>query len=353
MLMIVVYHLRQAGNYTFETFSISQLEYYFLAPLGNVGNGLYILLSGYFLIESKKASADILNKAFKLYLQVWFYSVSLAIVICLIRGNWNLSAETLLRILFPVTGGGWWFVSTYLCLFLLHPILNRILRSLTKEQYQSLLLCLFALWFLVPFALHAIYQRCWANSFCLFVFYYALAGYIRIFGLNQHIRRNQWIGLGCMAWLLLFGISLVIFALGEKWTMGISMRFQFTTLHNPLLLFVVISIFMTFLEIRLPYIPWINTLVATTFGVYLIHAHGFASSFLWHTIFTPKAFQDSWLFLPYALAVGLLVFGVCSVIEMLRQRTVERLYIRALPPLSNFLAKQLNRITDTVCRIFF
>ena len=89
------------------------------------------------------------RRVLKIWGQALFYSITV-FLFGLSIGITNSSIKQILKTIFPITTGAWWFLTTYFVLFLLHPYLNRLLHSLNKRQYQELLLLIGIMWCIIP-----------------------------------------------------------------------------------------------------------------------------------------------------------------------------------------------------------
>lgn len=80
----------------------------------------------------------------------------------------------------------------------------------------------------------------------------------------------------------------------------------------------------------------INTISSATFGVYLIHDNPIMRSFLWHTLFKNATFSNNYFLIPYSLAVILIVFFGCTIIELFRIHLFEKYFIKFSNVISKF-----------------
>lgn len=149
MLMIVGCHFATHGGFQFNSqmVTIPRLWWNFLELGGNFGVDVFVLISGYFLIGSNKLHIKPI-KIIKLWGQIVFYSIALFVVsICLNRDSF--SVRGIINGIFPITFDQWWFASTYFVMYLIHPYLNRMLHSLSKKEYQKLLIMLLGIWSII------------------------------------------------------------------------------------------------------------------------------------------------------------------------------------------------------------
>ena len=91
------------------------------------GTNCFVIISGYFMIDSTFSW----KKVLKLCFQVWFYSYTLY-AINLIVNPATFSIRNLFKVATPILGRSWWFISTYLGLYILSPFINMLLKSISK-----------------------------------------------------------------------------------------------------------------------------------------------------------------------------------------------------------------------------
>ena len=177
MFCIVSCHFATHGKFEFDTNTVTVpiLWWYFLEMGGNFGVNVFVLVSGYFLITARGELFN-LRRILKFWGQVFFYSVSIYLMFRLL-GIGELTSKPVTDILFPITFRQWWFASTYFVLYLLHPFINRLLRNLSKEEFQRFLVLLMIIWCMIPTISRVSFQ---SNNLLWFVTLYCVAAYIRL-----------------------------------------------------------------------------------------------------------------------------------------------------------------------------
>ena len=119
-----------------------------LIMLGQVGVTLFVLISAFFLTNTRKSP---LPRVIRLWIQVFVYSFGCYIIY--IAGKacvGPLSAEQLplatprntVASIFPVTMGAYWFISAFIATMLLGPFLNVLANSLHKQSLLILIVIL-------------------------------------------------------------------------------------------------------------------------------------------------------------------------------------------------------------------
>lgn len=86
--------------------------------------------------------------------------------------------------------------------------------------------------------------------------------------------------------------------------------------------------FLVFKNLRLPYVKTINVIASTTFGVLCIHAASSAMrKFLWYdTIDVCGHYGQS----VYMVVAVMIVFAICSAIDLVRIKAIEKPFFRWL-----------------------
>lgn len=76
MILILAHHFSVHGGFNIlkTSFTINRLWIQFLQFGGKIGVNIFVIISGYFLITSKGIK---ISKVLKLWLQLFFYSVSI------------------------------------------------------------------------------------------------------------------------------------------------------------------------------------------------------------------------------------------------------------------------------------
>ena len=140
MIMIMFHHFAYHGNFewNFNEVTLPHLWYDFILMGGKVGVDIFVLISGYFLIENTEKLFQP-KKLLKFWGQVVFYSIMTYLLSVMLRLN-AFEIKQLIKVCLPITYPGWWFASTYFMLYLIHPFLNKLLHGLSKTEYQYLIL---------------------------------------------------------------------------------------------------------------------------------------------------------------------------------------------------------------------
>ena len=304
-----------------------------ISPGGATGVALFFMLTGYFLAGKQRASV------LKVCQQVIFYGLALSALFLIMMVIHKLfgvgyffpfspasKIRKLLRHVFvPVSAGNWWFVSAYVLLVLVAPRINQFLAKLNKAGFVRLLIVTWFFWYSCQLVLGGTYVPL-GRAF----FFYILGAYCRLFGHSEQEKPQvRHAALFALGWLLYAACSFCDYALKEISAKTLAMKAVENYVLQGLMDCISIplcawSLFAIFARMSVPPSRRINTVAATTFGVYLLHDSYITRQLIWNGILRVS---DAQFLSPYfpllALADTLAVFAVCSAIDGLRLRFVE------------------------------
>lgn len=324
MLLIVAHHYSVHGG--FETgqllaFRWQGLFVQFLAMFGRAACSIFMLISGFFLIERGRERHY--RRVVPLAAELFFYSVTILAAVCLFKLR-PVSLPDVIHALFPVIWGNWYVVA-YLMVYMLVPFLNPLLLALDKKKYQGLLLTVFILWSVIPTFTGMDWE--FSNLDYLLIMYLAGA-YIRLHVDGEVRYKNSWnllVSLGSAVLLLLSAAALNV--LGGYLNSEYIVK-NATYFHAPESVLAVVFAISTFLYFsRLKFSARaVNDLAGSMIGIYLIHDSNLLRGWLW-TELSPNAAHlgTVWVHAPVKI---LAVFAVCLAIDLLRRATVERVFLR-------------------------
>lgn len=350
MMLIVICHFATHGGFEFDSMRITvpRLWWGVIEMGGNLGVDIFVLISGYFLITDNSLEFN-LRKVLKFWGQVFFYSVGLFFVSFLI-GRGSLAPITVLKTLFPITSSSWWFASTYFVLYILHPYINKLLYNLNKRQFQGLVILFLIMWSVLPTFTTANYQL---NPLLEFIMYYSIAGYIRLYGLNPQFSSKTYFRCLGIFMLLTYASYVVFILLGTKYPLFSEKALYFYGRSSLPMLGMAICLFMAFATLRMGYHKWINKIASAAFGVYLLHDSNLLREYLWQDLFKNAMFQDSNTIIIYSIGAALLIYSVCTIVDLIRQSTFEKIYMKMVTKYADRIIHFCGIIINKISRIVF
>ena len=347
MLMIVMGHAFVHGKIAENSavFSVSYFASYTVLAFLYVHVNCFVLLSGYFLSQRNFSTAKVIG----LWVQVFFWSVSLFFLAHFLQGT-PIPLKELIKSLLPVTQQRYWFITTYLLMYFLLPMLNAAIHAMTRQQHQMILFLYMAV-FIV--AQNIVFWRNFTStspySPLFFCFLYLIGAYLRKYPIEKKV---PWffIYIGCSlvtcgSRFLITWITLPKFgnAYGETLFWGYC---SITNVIGSVALFMVFHNLKVDPNSRIAL--WSRWLSPLTLGVYLIHDHTDVRGYLWETL-SPNQFIGSGYLLVVVLIEAVMIFAVCICMEWIRQRVFNIVGINAAVKkignrMDNYLLNMTSRI---------
>ena len=335
MLMIIFWHIMVHGDVLDNAQGTLKIVLTFIQAIIYIHVNSFVLVTGYFQSDSRFK----FSKVIQLNNSIWFYKAGIALLLISL-GVITLEIVPLLKIVSPITHYDYWFMSTYLFLYLLSPILNIVINNISKNNYKKMLLLLIILFSILPFLTNQeIYGYSFTNSILHFVILYFIGGYFRKYKVDDsyYLKRFSLETKKLILLLIFFCCAFISFlitlasnsfiGLGSIANyIGISFSGMIRIYNNPILIFQSICYFLFFSLIKIKS-KWINIISSTTMGIYLIHDN----SYLRKEIYNFFGFENisySCTILIKMFICTIIIFVCCSLIELIRQKTFKFIYNR-------------------------
>lgn len=323
MMMVVMLHYLSKGNFlqplTGE-FGTNSYIAWFLEAFCIVAVNVYMLISGYFLVESTFK----LSRLAELICQVLFYSilVPLVMVILGVIPTSELGLYRLAQYVFPIHMEQYWFATAYVLMYVFAPFLALGAKAMGKKQLQIAIGLMLAFLSLpksiipVQLTLDSLgYDALW--FMCVFL----VAAYIRLHGIPFFDRPGKGIVCYVLGALGIFGWTMLLRLICLK--MGMLENFVQNAYHyNHILnLFTAVALFCGFIKWNMKGegMParFICKVAPYTFGVYLLHEH-VEIRWLWPAWCGADLGEAPVVMIIRALCCVLVVFGIGILVDMLR-----------------------------------
>lgn len=297
MLMIICHHAAMHGEYpATEPLAVNGYFVRLFSIGGKIGVNIFILISGYFMAESKFR----ITKALKTVAQAIFYSTALSLLF-LIIGRVEFSASWLLSALLPISSNVWWFLSVYFILYCLSPFLNVLIKNCGRKPLVILIAFLTVIQCLVPYV-----GTTYLSNVAWFITLYLIAAYVRLYP-NKIFDSNK-IALPIAAALLVAIALFKVFLNVDLWEMT-----------NIVCLTSSVAIFCAFKNFKIKNSKIINAVARTTFGIYLIHDYAPMRRLLWVDLLNcPMHYQTDY-YVPFVIVAVIVVFAACMAIDFVRE----------------------------------
>lgn len=297
--------------------SIKNIFLLLFGAWGKTGINCFVLITGYFMCTANiKAS-----KFLKLVMEIYFYNIVISFLL-LITGNSILSFRKIYEIFFPFNSIETNFVGCYLIFYLFIPYLNKLIKVMNEKEHRILLILLLMVYTIFPSIL---YSSVKFNYTTWFMVVYLLASYIRLYPKTWFQSKKIW-GIISFFSILLSVISIIIMFYLDR-----DRYFYVADCNKIFALTTSVGVFMFFKNLNIKNSVFINTISASTFGVLLIHANSMdMHHWLWDSVLKNALYYDSKFIYVHAIGSVMIGFAVCSVIDIIRIRFIEKPFLHQL-----------------------
>lgn len=334
MAMIILFHIQihgpqpilTADNEFFAFPMISKRLFLFEigSPLGPIGNGLFMVISGYFM--NAKGNIDTGKISKKLLLQLGFATVVLMMAY-FVWINFFRDGKVYWE---TVTMGefnyGWWFVGYYMFVIVIAKVfLNDFIEKLSQAQFNSLL-----------FTLLAVTQFGWAGGLLdsligglrtgfIGIFFFLIGGYIARYNPFRKVKLYTIFLIIGATYAIRFmsAYNMLAKAIDDYWKSNSVGNFiqkvQGSSNYEITVVIFVICFFELFRRWNIPYSKTINFLGKFTLMIYFIHENLFYQSFYRNDSWMVTLEKSYWAYCikwlqwsALGFALGLLAYAIYS-----------------------------------------
>ena len=318
MLLIIGDHLTGQSGIADYTTLLSSFAFCLIGCGSRIACSVFVLIGGWFLCEQPYKT----RRPLSLWLSLWLYTVPVTLL-CKLAGL-DVSWGALRWAAFPASTRQLWFISDYLLLLLCVPLLNRLLRGLSRPAHRGLLAVLAVPLIVYPTLFGengAVSDTAW-----MFLYEYLLIAYLRRWPDNRlaHLLQHRAAALGLGLGLPL--LNTILRAVLETSGLTDGKAFQYMAYYRTALgalpnLLAALALFYLFKGLDLGCVRWVNALAGTTLGVYILHQVPAFCGFLWNGLLQAEAHHGS---VGYTLLAILAVFLGCAAVDALRTVLVMR-----------------------------
>ena len=279
MLMIITLHFNNQSKALLvlgEPASNVQIFATVLEAIAITGVNVYVLISGYYLSSSKVK----LSKVLLLILQVYFYTLLISCAMMFV-GAYSVKPEDkldrALRYLFPISSEHYWFVTAYVIMYVLAPVMNAAVNTLKRKQLKTVIIGLLT-WFcfiksIVPVKFGT--DRM-GYDFGWFICLYLIAAYIRKYNVVLFIDAKKSALVYLVSVVVIAAFSLVFYMINLA-TGNFNYYAEVPCHYNFFFALTgALGLFSVFRFMRLKenlFAEVIRIIAPYTLGVYLLHMH--------------------------------------------------------------------------------
>lgn len=290
---------------------------------GNVGNSIFILITGYFMINKNINMKKIILLLFSMFLYSWIIEL---IYIYVLDGSYSF--KMIIKETIPIYFGSNWFVSCYIIFSFFIPFINKFLKSINKKEYIMFIFLVFIFYSFLPSFKFNTFMN---SGFIFFGLVYSIGGYLKLYFIKylQNVYNKRYIKLFLIQIFII--IVMIIFSdvMAIIFSKNILIKL-YKPFVNILSIPIATTLFLYFLTIKPIYNKNINIISSTILGIYLIHDNDLMRKIIWDYIFPNLEYINSNFYIIFFIIKILLVFLICSFIEFLRKKYIEVIFIDLL-----------------------
>lgn len=343
MIMIVFLHLLSFTGLlsTYRGISLKSTFVWGLEALCFVAVNCYVLISSYFSIDKKFS----IRKILKLWIQIFFYSILIFIVMAFIfRVDFN--KVDLLKSLFPILFKNYWFPTIYMGLCIFSPFLNIFIKNISKNQYKVLLILISFIFCVWPFLVQSSTNLEFGGAYSItwFIILYLIAGYLKLhFDINKYKNYKY-----LLTYFVCCASTFLIFSAINHFNIPYFSSDYFYSYNFILIVLASISLFIFFKNLKIKS-DLINKIILffapLTFGVYLIHENPLVRGVLWSKVGVSIVGK---FFILRVILIGLLIYIICSMIDYIRSLIFKRVNAEIMD--NQILKKIDNKPSDEILK---
>lgn len=329
MLSVVMHHCIFASGieqyYDLDNNAVNTVLMQFAGAWGKTAINAYVLITGYFMCKSSLTW----KKVLKLFLEIKFYEIIIYIIFCLLGIGGGVTLKSIFKLMFSIgLNINHSFTASFVVFYLFIPFYNKLINSMSKNEFIRLLLLMITVFtgvgtFLSNFEVFS--HLTW------YTVLYFIAAYIRNYP-------NQWSESRKLNKILFF-ISFIsayasIYAIdifNKRIGIDVNPYYFVMNSHKILALLISIFIFLWFKNMDIRQNKVINSIAATTFGILLIHTNSDTmSDLIWNKILhvTGIVSQSPLFLVGYILFATVIVFFACMIIDLIRIYAIENPFFR-------------------------
>ena len=306
----------------------------------------FILLTGYF--QSDKNAK--FSKVISIFNATWFYKLLCALGIFILVNYFgfinyvDMTFDRKLISILPLDRLDNWYINCYLLIYMFSPFLNILINKMDKKQFQKLIAISFITFSIIGTLLigDVVPSYSEGRSLLTFLLLYFVGAYLRKYPIEENPVFSKFTD---KMKKYLFLIGYVFFAIVAltfmmtstaimpygKWYLELGKIFSLLNYSflSPIVIIGAIFYFLFFKNMTFNS-RIVSFIGGTTFGIYLFHENVFVRENLYKWIGLEKYAPYGIKIVGIVLGLGLIIFIVCMVVEIIRKGIFTFFYNRKI-----------------------
>lgn len=287
----------------------------------------FILISGFFGIKSSSKGM------IQIYTMCLFYMVLNCAMNFFMGNNFDF-----IKLVFPISHGGWWFINIYFLLLMIAPYINIALEKLDKVKWMLLLCSLFLIDCYFGFIQHL---------GTLYNYGYDLINMTTVYVVGRFMSTTYCtkpnIKKSCFLFCFFIFVKVAFYYVGK--ILNVNLIFGSNDYCNPLLILGAVYFFFIFWNIKIYQLKWIPFFSKSVIGVYLLTSCNITQPFFADGFFLIYSYLKIIPYIGGGLSVMLTIVFIFLIITLIDKL---RLYICA--KLNCWLQNRINLYINAILK---
>lgn len=217
----------------------------------------------------------------------------------------------------------YWFVTSYVAMYLLSPFINKVINNMEKTQHKTLIIILGVLLSVIPTIIFG--TNICNSNLIWFIYLYIIAAYIKKYNIEFAKKHRTYLINSILIWLFMFGISAFCYFIRTKIPYIGTKEVYLNEMHTLPMLLLTISTFMYFKNMNISKSKVIEFCAKGVFAVYLIQMNASLRVYLFSDILKIQDFHSAnpLILISYILVTSMILFIGGILIETIRRKLIE------------------------------
>ena len=323
-------------NFTSQGSGFRNLVLCILQYSGQLGNIIFVVCSSWFLLDKETSNK---KKLLRIFIDVFVISIIYLICLGAYMGFKTLTIEEIIKSIFPNYFAANWFITCYFVFALISPILNKVIKSFSKNTHFVVSLVFFFLFFIAGF----IYGPD-SNINCALIVWitiYFIVAYFKLYGQKFCASKKINIILLLIGILGIITITAITYYLGTKISL-LQNATSWSKANSPFFLCIAFGSLNLFNKTKFTN-KFINYISSLSFLIYIIHDNILFRTYIrpqiWNYIYTNLGYN---LLFVWLLVYTIVLFVVAMLISVLYNVSLRKSIHKLSDKIYQLLVKIIN-----------
>lgn len=246
-----------------------------LSYLGQIGNGIFMVCSAWFLTGREKIS-------FRRIVTLWIDTVIISVLFLLFcfACHIKLTRMDIVGSLMPVTFKSYWFITCYICFYCISPLLNRLLNAIERKDHFNIIVVFVVLYMLVNMVIPIAGDYWYSSDLVSFIQIFLIVSYLKKYYNVNNISFKLLIFIEGGSVFTLILLILFTNIIGLSISAFSSQLLHWASINNPLIVVCAISLFIFFNKMKPMSMPFVDKISSLSLLIYLFHANPLFSAYI-------------------------------------------------------------------------